>query len=125
MLAFRAAAVGFYDGALELVREVSRNQRVLSLSNTNAVKWPVVLAGFGDATADPFHGHHPSHQSGFHKPDRRAFEALAAMQDPNTEFCFFDDRAENVAAARALGWHAQRVRGVGETRRACSELGLI
>jgi putative hydrolase of the HAD superfamily len=120
---FRAAAVGFYDGALSLARELAERHRVVSLSNTNAVQWPEVLGQLG--ADDPFHAHHPSHLSGFHKPDRGAFEAVVIAQaEPAT--CFFlDDRAENVAAARELGWRAACVRGVGEARRACLAAGLL
>lgn len=121
--AFRAAAVGFYDGALELLRELEDKHRLVSLSNTNAVQWPEVLAGLG--ARDPFRAHYPSHQSGFHKPDRGAFDAIARDHDPGTRFSFFDDRALNVAAAVALGWQGRRVRGVDEARRACVELGLL
>ena len=123
LVAFRAAAVGYYAGALELVRELGQRHHLVSLSTTNAVQWPVVLSGL--AGADPFQAHHPSHLSGFHKPDRRAFEAVAKTCAPETQFYFFDDRAPNVAAASALGWHARRVRGVAEARRACLELGLL
>jgi FMN phosphatase YigB (HAD superfamily) len=96
---------------------------MLSLSNTNAVQWPAVLAGLG--AADPFHAHHPSHLSGFHKPDPRAFAAIAQQHAAPSRCYFFDDRAENVDAARRFGWQARRVRGIGETRQACAELGLL
>jgi FMN phosphatase YigB (HAD superfamily) len=95
--AFRAAAVGYYEGALELVRQTASRHRVVSLSNTNAVQWPEVLAGLGDS--DPFHSHHPSHLSGFHKPDRRAFEALANAHDP---------RARSIDASFVTSAHASR-----------------
>ena len=121
--AFRAAAVGFFDGALALVRELRARHRVVSLSNTNTVQWPVVLAGL--EPEDPFHAHYPSHLSGFHKPDRRAFEAVAAEHEPAAERYFLDDRADNVAAAVALGWQGRRVRGVAEARRACLDFGLL
>ncbi len=120
---FRAAASGFYPGALTLVREIAAQHRAVSLSNTNALQWPEVLAPL--AAADPFSAHFPSHESGFHKPDARAFEAVTRAHPASSEFYFLDDRAENVAAATALGWHAQRVRGVTETRAACRAFGLI
>jgi HAD superfamily hydrolase (TIGR01509 family) len=121
--AFRAAAVGFYDGALDLVGRLRERYTVLSLSNTNAVQWPVVLSGLGPE--DPFNAHHPSHVSGFHKPDPRACQAIARDYAATSRFYFFDDRAENVNAAAALGWHARHVCGVAEARRACVELGLL
>ena len=120
--AFRAAAVGFYAGALELVRELAEQHRLVSLSNTNALQWPEVLAAMGEG--DPFYAHHPSHLSGFHKPDPRAFEAVVSAHAAEHDYYFFDDRPQNVAAAHQLGWRAERVRGVQETRRACVELGL-
>jgi glucose-1-phosphatase len=121
--AFRAAAVGYFAGALDLVREVARRHRIVSLSNTNSVQWPEVLAGLGEV--DPFHAHYPSHVFGFHKPDPRAYQAVASAHDAEARFFFLDDRADNVAAASRLGWQARRVRGVDEARRACLELGLL
>lgn len=120
---FRRAAVGFYEGALSLVADLRQRYRVLSLSNTNAIQWSKVLADLGPA--DPFHAHHPSHLSGFHKPDPRAFEAISAALAAGTECLFFDDRSENVTAAREFGWRAERVRGVAEARAACREAGLL
>jgi len=121
--AFRAAAVGWYEGALSLIGQLGERYTVLSLSNTNAVQWPVVVAGIG--ASDPFHAHHPSHQSGFHKPDPRAFEVIARDYSRESRFYFFDDRVDNVNAAAALGWQARHVRGIGEARQACEELGLL
>ncbi|MES1175894.1 MAG: HAD family hydrolase [Myxococcales bacterium] len=123
LLAFRAAAVGFHDGALELLSELRGRHPLVSLSNTNAVQWPKLLEDLG--ASDPFQAHHPSHRSGFHKPDRRAFTSLANSLPAGSECYFFDDRAQNVRAAAELGWQARRVRGVAEARRACLELGLL
>jgi len=120
---FRAAAVGFFAGALSLVAEVRARHRVLSLSNTNPAQWPKVLLDLG--ANDPFHAHHPSHLSGFHKPDPRAFERVGGALASDAELHFFDDRSENVEAARRLGWQAQRVRGVTEAREACQRAGLL
>ncbi len=123
LAAFREAAAGFYDGALALMTELRARHTLLSLSNTNPVQWQKVLQDLG--TDDPFHAHHPSHVSGFHKPDPRAFHALAATLPAQVERYFFDDRACNVQAATELGWQARRVRGVAEARRACFEFGLL
>lgn len=121
--AFRAAAVGFYDGALALIRELRDRHRVVSLSNTNAVQWPEVLAQLGPI--DPFHAHYPSHVSGFHKPDPRAYQAVARAHVASSLFYFFDDRPDNVAAAAQLGWETKLVRGIAETAQACTDFGLL
>ena len=123
LTAFRAAAAGFYEGALSLLSELRGRYPLLSLSNTNAVQWPKVLEDLGDE--DPFQAHHPSHLSGFNKPDPGAFEAVGRTLELGCKCYFFDDRAPNVAAATAFGWDARRVRGVIEARSACVALGLI
>jgi glucose-1-phosphatase len=120
---FRSAAVGFFEGALDLVAELREHCSVRSLSNTNPLQWPKVLADLG--AEDPFHAHHPSHLSGFCKPDPRAFQALGHSLAPDTPCLFLDDRSENVDAAKRFGWRAQRVRGVTEARAACREAGLL
>jgi HAD superfamily hydrolase (TIGR01509 family) len=123
LVAFRGAAAGFYEGALGLLEQLRLRYTLVSLSNTNAVQWQKVLEDLG--AADPFEAHHPSHLSGFHKPDRRAFEALAETLHPGAPCYFFDDRAQNVQAAAQLGWQARRVHGVAGVRDACTELGLL
>ncbi|MEP7053100.1 MAG: HAD family hydrolase [Pseudomonadota bacterium] len=121
--AFRTAAMGYYPGAVDLVRELAARHRVLTLSNTNPIQWPKVLEDLGGE--DPFHAHHPSHVSGFHKPDPRAYAAIVAAHEPGARFCFFDDRAVNVVAARALGWDAHRTVGITKLRQTCVALGLL
>jgi glucose-1-phosphatase len=106
LVEFRSAAIGFYDGALELVMDLRERHRVLSLSNTNPAQWSKVLADLG--ATDPFHSHHPSHVIGFHKPDLRAFHAVSAQIASAGTCHFFDDRADNVDAAQRFGWRAQR-----------------
>ncbi|HET7543624.1 MAG TPA: HAD family hydrolase [Polyangiaceae bacterium] len=120
---FRSAAVGFYEGALSLLAELGERHRVLSLSNINPVQWPKVLADLGEC--DPFHAHHPSHLSGLRKPDLRVFQAVARLLSTGSTIHFFDDRWENVNAARSCGWHAERVRGVAQARAACQRAGLL
>ena len=120
---FRGAASGFYEGALSLVAELGERHRVLSLSNTNPAQWPKVMADLG--ASDPFHAHHPSHLSGFHKPDPRAFQAISSALPAGADCHFFDDRSENVNAASKAGWRARRVRGVAQARAACAAVGLL
>lgn len=120
---FRSAAIGFYDGALSLVAELGKRHRLFSLSNTNPIQWHKVLEDLGQS--DPFHAHHPSHLSGFHKPNPRAFAAISGSLTADTVCHFFDDRSQNVSAARKVGWRAERVRGVAEARAACRRAGLL
>ena len=89
------------------------------LSNTNASHWRQLVSGPHGAakfpTVERARHVHASHLLGLAKPD-------AAIYD---EFCrrvgieparvlFFDDLAENVAAARARGWRAEQIDHLGD-----------
>lgn len=113
-----------YPGALELVRALNRMPSVTTacLSNTNAAHWRRLISEDG-------HAHYPcvlelrhrlaSHLLGCAKPDpeiyaraeRQFFGASARPQ----HIIFFDDLAENIAAARARGWTAFLVDHTGDT----------
>lgn len=57
-----------------------------------------------------------SHLAGVLKPDPaiyRAFEVTSGQ--PASRVLFFDDLPENVEAARALGWRAERIDPTGDT----------
>lgn len=85
------------------------------LSNTNAGHWKRHLPGPGGARADfPTVGRlkhrHGSHLLGAAKPaDQiyRLFEERTGAR--GAEILFFDDLAENVEAARRMGWNAERI----------------
>ena len=87
------------------------------LSNTNERHWELM-------TAQPLHypafaafgRRHASHLLGLAKPDPaiyRAFEEHSGV--PAGMIVFFDDRAENVAAARNAGWRAELIDPRGDT----------
>jgi FMN phosphatase YigB (HAD superfamily) len=64
------------------------------------------------------------------KPDPaiyRAFERATAHA--SDEILFFDDLPENVAAARALGWRAERVNPhadtIGQMRQSLRKFGVL
>jgi len=98
--------------------------RIAALSNTNAAhattfgaRYAPVLADLGRILA--------SHELGHRKPEPGCF--LAACEHLATEprhVLFFDDTAENVAGARAVGLQAVRVRSIGDVRTALNALGI-
>lgn len=116
---FEDAARGFYPGALELVMGSGFTAKV-TLSNTNSLQWPRVQRDL--ARMDPFDRHFPSHVIGHHKPAAAAFECVMS-QFPGEDFVFFDDRQDNVEAARHAGMKAYRVSGVDELRVALARAG--
>ncbi len=111
---------GEYSGALELVEELNDKGVVTAcLSNTNQAHWTRLVHHDGVAAlpGEPeypcvlrLRHAHASHLHGLAKPDPeffRAFEGATGQQ--GRAVLFFDDLIENVAAARAVGWCAERV----------------
>ncbi len=64
-----------------------------------------------------------SFEMGLRKPEALAFAQIAReIGVPMGRILFFDDTAENVDAALALGMQAVLVRGTGDVRAALAEL---
>jgi HAD superfamily hydrolase (TIGR01509 family) len=79
------------------------------LSNTNDVHW--ARMNEFDAVARLRH-RFASHLIGHHKPDAgiyEHFERAVGLPGAGAAIMFFDDREENVAAARERGWHAVQI----------------
>jgi HAD superfamily hydrolase (TIGR01509 family) len=103
--AFAAWPRGLYRGAEALLRELRGRHHLACLSNTNALHWqrlpqlqPLLDTCF------------LSHQTGFVKPDRDAFEhALERLGAAPRDIYFFDDLLPNVSVARAMGINAFQV----------------
>jgi FMN phosphatase YigB (HAD superfamily) len=96
-----------------------------ALSNTNAThidavraRFPGLLERFGTLFA--------SHELRMRKPEARLFQhVLRCLDLPAQDVLFFDDLAENVDAARTLGFQAELVTQPGDVRRALRERGLM
>jgi len=127
-----------YPGALELVQALNALPSVTTacLSNTNHGHW-VRLANLDGQSEYPsvlaLRHRLASHLLGCAKPDPRIYAlAFSAFADGGrlqpSDVVFFDDLAENVAAARAAGWSAFRVDPSGDTaaqmRRALASAGI-
>ena len=77
------------------------------LSNTNESHWRFVSRGRYAIIPHYFPVQALSFRLGVMKPNRRIYEDAAAMAGTNPEEIFFtDDRPENVAAAREVGFDA-------------------
>lgn len=108
-----------YPGALELVRALNRLPSVTTacLSNTNAAHWRRLSGEDGLATYPSvceLEHQLASHLLGCAKPDAEIYERAerhffgTTTTEPQ-RIVFFDDLAENVAAARARGWAAFQI----------------
>lgn len=109
-----------YDGALGLIEALHERQVATAcLSNTNHSHWMRLVHHDGQRALDGapeypsvqrIRHRYASHLLGFAKPDAAIYRALEQQTEhAPPDILFFDDLPENVAAARALGWHAERV----------------
>ncbi len=63
-----------------------------------------------------------SHELGLHKPDPAIYLRLERQLGyAGREILFFDDTEENVQAAQAVGWRAERIDPAGDTARQMAE----
>ncbi len=104
-----------YAGAEELIDDLlATGIDTASLSNTNATHWRRMFAIDGATpefpTTSRLKYHAPSHEAGAVKPDAAIYQALeVATGRSSAALLFFDDRADNIDAARARGWHAELI----------------
>ena len=123
-----AVIVGAYDGVEQLVLQL--NKRGLStacLSNTNHQHWQLMhsMAAF-----NAIQHRHASHLFQLEKPNQAIFRAFeSATQARSCDILYFDDLADNIAAATQAGWRAILIDPHGETvpqiRRALATHGVL
>jgi glucose-1-phosphatase len=115
-----------YAGALALIDELhDAGVATACLSNTNHAHW-IRLVHHDGVAALPGEPEYPSvvrlkrhfasHLLGMAKPDGAIYaevERLVGLEGP--EILFFDDRADNVEAARHRHWRAHRIDPQGDT----------
>jgi putative hydrolase of the HAD superfamily len=112
-----------YEGVADVITRLVATPGVETalLSNTNEAHWATHLPGReGRSPKYPTAGllkhRHASHLMGLAKPDERIyteFEHLVAARGP--EILFFDDLADNIAAASRLHWRCVHVDHTGDT----------
>jgi len=97
----------------------SRGLLTSCLSNTNAQHWEMMSDPRRTDIWRAFRAldrRLASHLLGMSKPDRAIYDAATrALEATPSEILFFDDRAENVAAAREAGWRAEVIRADAPT----------
>jgi putative hydrolase of the HAD superfamily len=115
---------GPLPGAHDLLQRVRPGVIRATLSNSNATHWPRVM---NEMDFERHFDHHfASHLIDRIKPDRDAFEYVAARVGfaPH-EILFVDDNRINVDAARAVGFDAQVCVGPDAVRRVLGERQLL
>jgi glucose-1-phosphatase len=115
-----------YPGVAELIDDLhAAGVSTGVLSNTNASHWGQmqgsidargqVIAPKFPATVKPVH-RHASHLLGVAKPEAAIYDEFARRTGfAPGQILFFDDLAENIAAARGRGWDGEVVDHTGDT----------
>ena len=93
------------EPVIDVIRRVPKSVKLILGSNTNDLHYRNFSVMFADVFAR-FDKIILSHEIGKRKPDREFYRVcLDAAQCAPGEMLFFDDKAENVEAARSLGIH--------------------
>ncbi len=97
-----------HEGVAELVDRLhDAGLDTAALSNTNPDHWARIVQY---PAVMRIRHHLASHRLGLHKPDPSIYRRLEQQLGYSSpEILFFDDMAENVEAARAVGWHAEHI----------------
>ena len=100
--------VGAYEGAEQLLLDLKqRGVFTACLSNTNQRHWELMesIAAFA-----AIQHRHASHLFQLEKPNQAIFRAFeSATQARPVDILYFDDLAENIAAATHAGWSAELI----------------
>jgi len=109
--AWNSMLVRFPEERIELLKTLSKHYDLYLLSNTSALHVKVFekmyLETAGEAMQKVFKKLYYSHEIGWHKPDREAWEYVigdAAIKAEET--LFLDDNIHNIKAAQELGFQA-------------------
>jgi glucose-1-phosphatase len=121
---WNAIFAGEMDGIAPLLERAAKHFPLYVYSNTNRAH----VAHFTRIhahTLKPFRELFYSSSIGMRKPEPAAFDhVVKAMGVPASRIVFFDDLAENVASARALGIKAVQVKSSRDVADALTALGV-
>ncbi|MFA6312431.1 MAG: HAD family phosphatase [Sterolibacterium sp.] len=120
---WNAIFVGEIAETLAMVQAARKQLTCSAFTNTNVTHHAHWSARF-PAVASSLDRVFASHQIGYRKPERRAFEHVASeLGVPLGSILFFDDLAENVEGAKSVGLQAVHVRSPSDVRSALLAIG--
>jgi glucose-1-phosphatase len=113
-----------FPGVRETLSALKPEIKLACLSNTSTFAWTTAPCCIDAAKL--FDIQILSHELGVMKPDPEIYRIAAERMDEAPErILFFDDTERNVAAAKALGFHAHCVLGFEPARRILEDYGLL
>lgn len=105
--AINSVLVGEKKAVAAAIEKLAQQYQIACLSNTNHVHWDTLNVKF--PCFQFFKLKLASHLIGYSKPDLRIYQIAQEQFGVDLEkILFFDDKPENVTAARQLGWSAYR-----------------
>ncbi|HEY4340193.1 MAG TPA: HAD-IA family hydrolase [Steroidobacteraceae bacterium] len=111
------------EDMMRLARQVATQHGVYLLSNIGDLHWDHLVARYSVDRIG--HGALPSFHAGVMKPDDAIYaQAERKFGLSPAATVFVDDRAQNIEAARARGWHGIVHRNFNDTRQALLRLGV-
>jgi glucose-1-phosphatase len=119
---WNAVFIGEMPGIRSILSRAQTALPLFAFSNTNTAHQAFWSVRFADLLA-PFRKIYVSNEIGARKPEPAAFQAVVAdMAIAPEQILFFDDAAENVAAARAFGLNAVHVATSADIERALANM---
>jgi putative hydrolase of the HAD superfamily len=111
---------GPYDGAIELVKRISKEYTTASFSNINELQWAKISkSGLLHHMSHNF----ASYKIGFVKPEKEAFAYVVdQLKCEPSRILFFDDNRVNVDAANEMSLRGHRTRGIVELKKKLKDL---
>ena len=122
---WNAIFVGEIAATIECIACARTNLPCFLFSNTNPTHQSFWTSTF-PSVLDPFQQIFVSSEMGLRKPDRAAFEAIAAATGFRLdEILFFDDTEENVIGARLAGMPSILVNSHADVETALTNIGAL
>ncbi len=114
---------GFFPGAVDYIRSLSKTSITATLSNTNVLHWERLCSETDVERL--FHRCFLSHRIGLLKPDEAVYRrVLEELDVPPERIVYVDDLELNVEAARRLGIRAFLARGFEDMKNNLAALGI-
>jgi putative hydrolase of the HAD superfamily len=115
---------GLYPGVLPLLESLQGSFQLACFSNNNQIHWERICQDMGLGVY--FKSSYASHLIGRLKPDKEAFEYVAASLGGSPKrILFLDDNRLNVEGALSVGMQARRTMGFPEVLTALTEFGVV
>jgi len=129
--AWNAIFLDFPPQKINLLKQLKSRYKTFALSNINEIHLHTINKVAREKFNEPdfgnlFHAAYYSNLLGHRKPERGIYELILNNENLKPEETFFvDDKAENVAAARAFGLHAYQLQDRARLQELLTELNII